>query len=108
MAAPIAHFDDEFPGLGDLGRVSEPRKGRAAAAGEAAPQLLLGDDDDDHPELHDSCFSPGDIGAFGSIEDLVNGFDEKLSLCFRNFDARTDSIAPVSVITEDSLLEKDE
>ncbi|XP_044062980.1 fasciculation and elongation protein zeta-2 isoform X2 [Siniperca chuatsi] len=109
MAAPIAHFDDDWPILGDL--VSDlrllPQKGRVAAAGEAAaPQLLP--DNDDITELHDSSFSPGGTGAFRSMEDLVNGFDEKLSACFRNFNARTDSIAPVNAITEDSLLEKDE
>uniref|UniRef100_A0A3Q0RNJ3 Fasciculation and elongation protein zeta 2a n=1 Tax=Amphilophus citrinellus TaxID=61819 RepID=A0A3Q0RNJ3_AMPCI len=88
-----------------------PQKGRAvvsAAAGhEAAPQLLLfgGDDDDD---LHDSSFSPGENVGFRSMEDLVNDFDEKLSTCFQNFDAKTESIAPVAVIAEDTLLEKDE
>lgn len=113
MAAPIAHFDDEWPHLGGFSMVSDqllPQKGRVAAAGEAAaPQLLLGDDDDDDlPELHDSSLSPGETGAFRSMEDLVNDFDEKLSACFRNFDAKTESIAPVSEITEDSLLERDE
>ncbi|XP_030606474.1 fasciculation and elongation protein zeta-2 isoform X2 [Archocentrus centrarchus] len=115
MAAPIAHFDDDWPNLGDLSMVSEegllPQKGRAvvsAAAGhEAAPQSLLfgGDDDDD---LHDSSFSPGENVGFRSMEDLVNDFDEKLSTCFQNFDAKTESIAPVAVIAEDTLLEKDE
>uniref|UniRef100_A0A3Q1EAA9 Fasciculation and elongation protein zeta 2a n=1 Tax=Acanthochromis polyacanthus TaxID=80966 RepID=A0A3Q1EAA9_9TELE len=88
-------------------RLQLAQKGRsAAAAGEAPPQLLL--DDDDLPELHDGGFSMGDSGGFRSMEDLVNDFDEKLSVCFRNFDVETDSIAPVSEITEDALLEKDE
>lgn len=107
MAAPIAHFDDDWP---HLNMVSEqellPRKGRAAAAasGEAAAAQLLLDDE----ELHDNSFSPGEPGAFRSMEDLVHDFDEKLSACFQNFNAETDSIAPVSVINEDTLLEKDE
>ncbi|XP_018541805.1 fasciculation and elongation protein zeta-2 isoform X2 [Lates calcarifer] len=118
MDAPIAHFDDDWPCPGDLTMVSEqellPLKGRAAAAaaaaatGEAVPQLLLDHGDDDLPELHDNSFSPGETGAFRSMEDLVNDFDEKLSACFRNFNAKTDSIAPVSVISEDTLLQKDE
>ncbi|XP_028436630.1 fasciculation and elongation protein zeta-2 isoform X2 [Perca flavescens] len=114
MAAPIAHFDDDWPILGDLSMVSGqrllPQKGRAvaSAAGEAAPQLLLDDDDEDIPELRDSSSSLGGTGAFRSTEDLVNDFDEKLSVCFRNFNAKTESIAPVNVINEDSLLEKDE
>lgn len=116
MAAPIAHFDDDWPVLGELSMVADqrlllllPRKGRVSAAGEAAaaPQLLP-DEDGDIPELYDSSCSPGDAGAFRSMEDLVNDFDEKLSACFRNFDARTDSIAPVSEITEESLLDRDE
>nr|XP_020464079.1 fasciculation and elongation protein zeta-2-like isoform X2 [Monopterus albus] len=108
MAAPTAHFDDEWPVLCELSGGSE-QKGLAAAA----PQLLLDDDDDDvgdddHPELHDSSLSSGETGAFRSTEDLVNDLDEKLSLCFHSFNAKTDSIAPVSVIAEDALLEKDE
>ncbi|XP_028281467.1 fasciculation and elongation protein zeta-2 isoform X2 [Parambassis ranga] len=115
MAAPIAHFDDEWPNLGDVSRVSRerlllPQKGRTVAAGEAAPppQLPLGGDNDDLPELQDCTFSPGENGGFRSMEDLVNDFDEKLSACFQDFNAKTDSIAPVSVISEDTLLEKDE
>ncbi|XP_034552902.1 fasciculation and elongation protein zeta-2 isoform X1 [Notolabrus celidotus] len=117
MAAPIAHFDEDWPIFSDLSMVAD-QKGRAAvctAAGEeaaaAALQLLQGegdDDEDDIPELHDGSYSPGGTGVFRSMEDLVNDFDEKLSVCFQNFDAKTDSIAPVSVIGEDTLLEKDE
>ncbi|TKS81857.1 Fasciculation and elongation protein zeta-2 [Collichthys lucidus] len=108
MAAPIVDFDDVWPVLGDLSMVSDqrllPQKGRLAAAGEAiaAPQFLPDNDDDD--DTQDSSFS----GAFRSMEELVNDFDEKLSVCFQNVNARTDSIAPVSVIAEDSLLEKDQ
>lgn len=123
MAAPIAHFDEDWPVFSDLSMVIDQRllhtqKGRAAvttaAVEEAAAALQLlpgdgGDDiDDDILELHDGSFSPGGTGVFRSMEDLVNDFDEKLSVCFQNFDAKTDSIAPVSVIGEDTLLEKDE
>ncbi|XP_037641837.1 fasciculation and elongation protein zeta-2 isoform X2 [Sebastes umbrosus] len=118
MAAPIAHFEDDWPVLGDLKMVSDQRllllhKGRvsATAAGEAAaaaaPRLLL-DKEDILLELQDGSFSPEDTGAFRSMEDLVNGFDEKLSACFRDFNAETESIAPVDEITEESLLERDQ
>uniref|UniRef100_I3JI83 Fasciculation and elongation protein zeta 2a n=1 Tax=Oreochromis niloticus TaxID=8128 RepID=I3JI83_ORENI len=114
MAAPIAHFDDDWPNLGDPSIVSEegllPQKGRvtAAAVSEAAPQSLLFGGDDDDDVLHDSSFSPRENAGFRSMEDLVNDFDEKLTTCFQNFDAKTESIAPVAVIAEDTLLEKDE
>ncbi|XP_068999247.1 fasciculation and elongation protein zeta-2 isoform X3 [Embiotoca jacksoni] len=123
MAAPFAHFDDDdddWANLRDPNMVSEEgplrQKGRraaaAAAAGEAAPpppqqQLLL--DGDDVPELRGSSFSsPGERGGFRSTEDLVEDFDQRLSECFRNFDAKTGSVAPVDVIAEDTLLERDE
>ncbi|CAN9513942.1 unnamed protein product [Ophioblennius macclurei] len=121
MAAPIAHFDEDWPSLGVPSTAAEaallPGKGRgypaaATAAGEAAPRLLLdgGDDggDDNEEDLPDGCFSPGGTAGFRSMEDLVNDFDEKLSLCFQNFQVETDCIAPVSLIREDTLLEKDE
>ncbi|XP_039972821.1 fasciculation and elongation protein zeta-2 isoform X2 [Xiphias gladius] len=110
MAAPIAHSDDDWPSLGGVNAVSEqglvPRKGRAAAE-EAAPRLLR--DEHDLPELRDSSGSPpGGPAAFGSTEDPAGDLDERLSACFRNFGGRTESIAPGSVIAEDTLLEKDE
>ncbi|XP_068426855.1 fasciculation and elongation protein zeta-2 [Clinocottus analis] len=116
MAAPVANFDDDWPLLGDLmvsDRTLLPQKGRGAAAGEAAAAaaaaaapLLL--DDGGLLELHGGSFSSGGAGAFRSMEDLVTEFDEKLSACFRHFNPRTESVAPVDVMTEKSLLEKDE
>ncbi|KAG7474222.1 hypothetical protein JOB18_004471 [Solea senegalensis] len=126
MAAAAAHLDDDWPHVGDLNTDSEqellPLKGRAAAAagrtasGEATPQLpllllLQGHDGDDGDvlELHEnSSFLPGESGAFRSKEELGNVFDARLSECFRNVHAGTESIAAVSEITEDTLLEKDE
>ncbi|KAM4580286.1 fasciculation and elongation protein zeta-2 isoform 1-T2 [Odontesthes bonariensis] len=110
MAAP---FDGDWPDLCDPTVPSEkglqPYKGRVAAAGEAATQLFL--DQDDPSELSGGGgggFSPEISGGFGSIEDLINGFDERISACFGNADAKTDCVAPVSAIAEDTLLEKDE
>lgn len=113
MAAPAAHFDDDWPAFGDADAVSErrllPLKGRAGAAEEedaaAAPRHRP--DDGDIFALHECRLSPGKSGAFEATEDPANGFDEKLSACFQNLPAGSDSIAPVSQIAEDSLLEKD-
>ena len=33
----------------------------------------------------------------GSLEDLVNSFDEKLTMCFQDYQEQVDKIAPVQV-----------
>ncbi|XP_071381568.1 fasciculation and elongation protein zeta-2 [Centroberyx affinis] len=107
MAAPLAHFDDQWPDVSDLTMVSDrgiPQKGLVTQRAERGAEVL----EDDLSELHNGSFSAGETGGFRSMEDLVNDFDEKLSVCFRNYTGETDSIAPVSLIAEDSLLEKDE
>lgn len=40
----------------------------------------------------------------GSLEDLVNTFDAKITQCFRNYNAHADEIAPVQIRTQDELL----
>uniref|UniRef100_A0A8C6WJ05 Si:dkey-288i20.2 n=1 Tax=Neogobius melanostomus TaxID=47308 RepID=A0A8C6WJ05_9GOBI len=76
MAAPIAHFDDDWPNEGELGLLSRlvvPQKGCVPA----------GDAELEEDELPDGGLFPGDCGAFRSMEDLVKDFDEKLSVCFQ-------------------------
>lgn len=40
----------------------------------------------------------------GSLEDLVNTFDAKITKCFRNYDEQTDTLAPVQVRNQDEIL----
>lgn len=40
----------------------------------------------------------------GSLEDLVNTFDEKITKCFHNYDEQTDTLAPVQVRSQDEIL----
>ncbi|MEQ2286763.1 Fasciculation and elongation protein zeta-2 [Ameca splendens] len=108
MAAPIAHFDDDRPNLGDLTAGSVPQSGRAEvgpAAGEAVAQLFL--DHDDPPGQADGDGSPEESSGCRSTEELVNG-DEKLPACFGKLKAKPERIGPVSVFTEETLVEKDE
>lgn len=101
MAAPIAHFDEDWPSEGELSLLSRlvvPQKGHCVPAGDAELE----------DELQDGSLSPGDCGAFRSMEDLVKDFDEKLSVCFHNYNAKTESIAPVHALSEDTLLGRDE
>jgi len=51
----------------------------------------------------------GDADTFletfsGSLEDLVNTFDAKITQCFRNYNEHADEIAPVQIRTQDELL----
>jgi len=68
------------------------------------------------PATTDNCFrsagdvtSGGDTDTFletfsGSLEDLVNTFDAKITQCFRNYNEHADEIAPVQIRTNDELL----
>jgi hypothetical protein len=49
------------------------------------------------PRLTNLDHGGGDSMA-GSLEDLVNSFDEKLTMCFQDYQEQVDKIAPVQVI----------
>ena len=40
----------------------------------------------------------GGDSVSGSLEDLVTSFDEKITMCFRDYQEQVDKIAPVQVI----------
>ena len=57
----------------------------------------------------DDVTSGGGSGEFvetwsGSLEDLVNTFDARITACFRNYNEHADDIAPVQIRTHDELL----
>ncbi|XP_063055790.1 fasciculation and elongation protein zeta-2-like isoform X2 [Engraulis encrasicolus] len=103
MAAPIAHFDDEWQDFNEFRPASgkDHQMDRVNLNVQDVTGLL-----EDFPEL-DNGYS-GELGSFKSMEDLVNDFDEKLTVCFRNYNTKTDYIAPVGPITEDTILKNDE
>uniref|UniRef100_A0A3B3Z7T1 Uncharacterized protein n=1 Tax=Periophthalmus magnuspinnatus TaxID=409849 RepID=A0A3B3Z7T1_9GOBI len=72
MAAPLAHFDEDWQDFNEFKPFQES---------------------DNH---------------FKSMEDLVHDFDEKLTVCFRNYNTTTENIAPIKPITEDNYLKDDE
>ncbi|KAL4663736.1 hypothetical protein H8959_017067 [Pygathrix nigripes] len=47
------------------------------------------------PSLSELENFSSEIISFKSMEDLVNEFDEKLNVCFRNYNAKTENLAPV-------------
>lgn len=40
----------------------------------------------------------------GSLEDLVNTFDEKITKCFGNYDESVEKLAPVQVRTQEEIM----
>ncbi|XP_041709306.1 fasciculation and elongation protein zeta-2-like isoform X2 [Coregonus clupeaformis] len=103
MAAPVAHFDDEWHDLKEFEPVSE--QGTRMDRVNLVVEHVTGDLKV-LPELNNS-FSV-EVGSFKSMEDLVNDFDEKLTVCFRNFNIKNENIAHVNIITEDTALRNDE
>uniref|UniRef100_UPI00398F2CEA fasciculation and elongation protein zeta-2-like n=1 Tax=Pristiophorus japonicus TaxID=55135 RepID=UPI00398F2CEA len=113
MAAPLAQFDEDWQdfyefkaplGSYKLDHVNSngvPSPAIAASTGFGALEHSL----EDFSELDN--FS-GEIVSFKSMEDLVNDFDEKLTVCFRNYNTNTENIAPVKPISEESIMRDDE
>ena len=64
---------------------------------EEKPQCLYGTSPHhlEDPSLSELENFSSEIISFKSMEDLVNEFDEKLNVCFRNYNAKTESLAPV-------------
>ncbi|NXR11670.1 FEZ1 protein, partial [Semnornis frantzii] len=75
MEAPLVSLEEEFEeGPGEDGET--PQRGADPALAEL------------------ESFS-AEMMSFKSMEDLVQEFDEKLTVCFRNYDATTEGLAPV-------------
>ncbi|XP_026874812.2 fasciculation and elongation protein zeta-2 isoform X2 [Electrophorus electricus] len=102
MAAPLSQFDEDWQDFNEFSPVADARLSRLdrinANMGDAGPEGFSDTD---------NCVS-GETCRFESLEDLVHDFDERLTVCFRTHDTRTENIAPVKPITEDNLLKDDE
>lgn len=102
MAAPLAHFDEDWQDFNEFKPSSESAEQLDQLNSNVGDSLGL----DDFSDL-DNSFS-GEICSFKSMEDLVHDFDEKLTVCFRNYNTTTENIAPVKPITEENYLKDDE
>ncbi|XP_078724377.1 fasciculation and elongation protein zeta-2-like isoform X1 [Lampetra fluviatilis] len=74
----------------------------------SAAKALAASSTDNLEDFADLESFSGEIVSFKSMEDLVNDFDEKLTVCFRNFDTDTGYIAPVVPLAEQGLKLKDD
>ncbi|XP_018079968.1 fasciculation and elongation protein zeta 1 L homeolog isoform X1 [Xenopus laevis] len=86
MEAPLVCLDEEFE---DIRSYSEERQEKSRGLYMTSSKLI---EDASLSELEN--FS-SEIISFKSMEDLVNEFDEKLNVCFRNYNAKTENLAPV-------------
>ncbi|XP_074833199.1 fasciculation and elongation protein zeta-1 isoform X2 [Carettochelys insculpta] len=87
MEAPLVSLDEEFEDLRPC--YTDDREEKPRCFYGSSPQHL---EDPSFSELEN--FS-SEIISFKSMEDLVNEFDEKLNVCFRNYNAKTENLAPV-------------
>ncbi|XP_053547389.1 fasciculation and elongation protein zeta-1 isoform X2 [Bombina bombina] len=86
MEAPLVCLDEEFE---DIRSYSEDREEKSRSIYMTSTHHL---EDASLSELEN--FS-SEIISFKSMEDLVNEFDEKLNVCFRNYNTKTENLAPV-------------
>uniref|UniRef100_A0A8C5MN01 Fasciculation and elongation protein zeta 1 n=1 Tax=Leptobrachium leishanense TaxID=445787 RepID=A0A8C5MN01_9ANUR len=84
MEAPLVCLDEEFE---DVRSYSEERE-------EKSRYLYISRHLEDASLSELENFS-SEIISFKSMEDLVNEFDEKLNVCFRNYNTKTENLAPV-------------
>ncbi|XP_047609676.1 fasciculation and elongation protein zeta-1 isoform X2 [Phacochoerus africanus] len=87
MEAPLVSLDEEFEDL----------RPSCSEELEEKPQCFYGSSPHhlEDPSLSELENFSSEIISFKSMEDLVNEFDEKLNVCFRNYNAKTENLAPV-------------
>ncbi|XP_069750570.1 fasciculation and elongation protein zeta-1 isoform X2 [Narcine bancroftii] len=109
MAAPLVTLDEEWQDFDE----SKPER-RAGVPGPPLEENLneLGSAGLPHlEELSELDNFSTEMMSFQSMEDLVNDFDEKLNVCFRNYNEKTESLAPVrrqTAADEEELIRDDE
>ncbi|KAM6157958.1 fasciculation and elongation protein zeta-1 [Rhynchocyon petersi] len=87
MEAPLVSLDEEFEDLRPC--CSEEHEEKPQCFYGSSPHHL------EDPSLSELENFSSEIISFKSMEDLVNEFDEKLNVCFRNYNAKTENLAPV-------------
>ena len=104
MAAPVAHFEEDWQDFNEFQPSSSEAPEELDQVNSNASGAASGLDAPADPEHRSS----GEFCGFESMEDLVQDFDAKLSVCFRNYNTATEHIAPIRPITEEHFLKDDE
>lgn len=106
--APLANFDGEewnefhdLQALGDIENCNED-------LGRRRPTNFLqstrnSSEEGSGPGSHCGAETSFNETFSGSLEDLVNNFDEKVTKCFRNYDEHVEEIAPVQMRSADEV-----
>ncbi|XP_032881731.1 fasciculation and elongation protein zeta-2 isoform X5 [Amblyraja radiata] len=109
MAAPLAQFDEDWQDFYEFKAPSGNFKlDQVNSNGVPAPAGVPGTLEQSLEDFTELDNFSGEIVSFKSMEDLVNDFDEKLTVCFRNYNTNTENIAPVKPISEESIMRDDE
>ncbi|GBP22244.1 hypothetical protein EVAR_22530_1 [Eumeta japonica] len=110
LEAPLAQLED-VDDLKDNG--NDPLYGltRAKDPPPARADTNIINDNDEAPSLK---IAPVGVGGpqsdnftetfSGSLEDLVNTFDEKITKCFGNYEENVEKLAPVQVRTQEEIM----
>ncbi|CAF87059.1 unnamed protein product, partial [Tetraodon nigroviridis] len=91
MEAPLVCLDEEFDDLRPcrMDELDRPALGHSSYSTNTVPLAAI--TREDFSELEN--FS--EMMSFKSMEDLVNEFDEKLNVCFHNYNTKTEVLAPI-------------
>ncbi|XP_078261458.1 fasciculation and elongation protein zeta-2-like isoform X3 [Rhinoraja longicauda] len=109
MAAPLAQFDEDWQDFFEFKAPSGNFKlDRVNSNGVPAPAGGPGTLEQSLEDFSELDNFSGEIVSFKSMEDLVNDFDEKLTVCFRNYNTNTENIAPVKPISDENIMRDDE
>ncbi|XP_072534940.1 fasciculation and elongation protein zeta-2 [Salminus brasiliensis] len=103
MAAPGPQPDEELRAFSALDPLSAQQKRPAPVSVDVEEVAeLLGSflDSDNGPTAETVAVRP--------VEEMVNGFDEKLNACFRHFSSKSEVLTCVKPISEDTFLRHDE
>ncbi|KAK7925481.1 hypothetical protein WMY93_007791 [Mugilogobius chulae] len=90
MEAPLVCLDEEFEDLRPC-RMDSPEHSTHSTYSTSSTVALVPISREDFSELDN--FS--EMMSFKSMEDLVNEFDEKLNVCFHNYNTKTEGLAPI-------------
>uniref|UniRef100_A0A3Q3VXG4 Uncharacterized protein n=1 Tax=Mola mola TaxID=94237 RepID=A0A3Q3VXG4_MOLML len=91
MEAPLVCLDEEFDDLRPcrMDELDHPALSHSSYSTTTVPLASI--TREDFSELEN--FS--EMMSFKSMEDLVNEFDEKLNVCFHNYNTKTEVLAPI-------------